>query len=266
MLLEQKYIRNYQANGVVMIPSVVPLTEAEALLSRIDTFANSSQDAWTTDRQDGFSDRYLWPKHLWMRDFCGAHSLPQLAAELMESSSARLYFDHIFIRNGATKTATPWHQDRPYWPFQGSQIASIWVALSASDEVSGGLRFVSGSHNGSQMYTAKPFRNRDPDDWASQNRDGVSMPDIETNPEEFDIVSFAVQPGDVLAFNSKTIHGALSNGDPDRRRAALSIRYLGDDVTWDPRVGTDPIIQADDVTLQPGDPLDGEPMFPKLWP
>ena len=249
-----------------MIPSVVPLVEIQALLSCIDTFAAAGQDAWTTDRQDGFSDRYLWPKHLWMRDFCGAHNLPQLAAELMGSTTARLYFDHIFIRNGATTTATPWHQDRPYWPFQGSQIASIWVALSASDEASGGLRFVSGSHSRDQVYTAKPFRNRDPDDWANQNRDGVPMPDIEANPEQFDIISFAVQPGDVLIFNSGTIHGALANSDPNKRRAALSIRYLGDDITWDPRVGTDPIIQADDIALQPGDPLDGEPMFPQLWP
>ena len=72
--------------------------------------------------------------------------------------------------------------------------------------------------------------------------------------------------GRIGLFSSETIHGALANCNPDNRRAALSIRYLGDDVTWDPRVGTDPIIQATDVVLQPGDPLDGEPMFPQLWP
>ena len=61
-----------------MIPSVVPLAEIQALLSCIDTFAAAGQDAWTTDRQDGFSDRYLWPKHLWMRDFCGANLIKNL--------------------------------------------------------------------------------------------------------------------------------------------------------------------------------------------
>ena len=75
----------------------------------------------------------------------------------MRSNSARLFFDHTFIRDAGTDHQTPWHQDRPYWPFTGRQIASVWVALTPCDARSSGLRFIRGSHAWGKIFQPVSF-------------------------------------------------------------------------------------------------------------
>ena len=38
-----------------------------------------------------------------------------------------------------------------------------------------------------------------------------------------------MQPGDAIVFGAEIVHGAKQNKDTSRRRAALSIRHIGDD-------------------------------------
>ncbi|MDG1858158.1 MAG: hypothetical protein P8I94_03580, partial [Emcibacteraceae bacterium] len=44
------------------------------------------------------------------------------------------------------------------------------------------------------------------------------------------------EPGDVVAFNYKTLHGARGNNLPERRRA-FSLRFIGDDARYITRPG-----------------------------
>ena len=58
------------------------------------------------------------------------------------------------------------------------------------------------------------------------------VPDIDADRDAWPIVGWAMEPGDAVAFNMLTLHGAA--GSPTRRRA-FSLRVIGDDVTWAPR-------------------------------
>jgi hypothetical protein len=55
----------------------------------------------------------------------------------------------------------------------------------------------------------------------------AALPDIDTDPSAFDIVSFDVEPGDVIIHHANTVHGSRGNilrwraGD-----AASGDRYL----------------------------------------
>jgi ectoine hydroxylase-related dioxygenase (phytanoyl-CoA dioxygenase family) len=78
---------------------------------------------------------------------------------------------------------------------------------------------------------------------------------------ELDIVMFDVQPGDCVAFNAKTIHGATGNSD-SRRRAAYSVRWAGNDVVYFPRPTSSPPYR--DPGLSSGQALESD-VFPIVF-
>ena len=57
------------------------------------------------------------------------------------------------------------------------------------------------------------------------------VPDID-NDAGVEILTTAMKPADMLIWNSYTFHCAPGNS-LDRRRAAFSVNWLGDDVTYD---------------------------------
>ena len=75
---------------------------------------------------------------------------------------------------------------------------------------------------------------------------------------------FAVEPGDVLLFDYRTMHRSRGNGAA-HRRAAVSWRWLGDDAIWSPKPGSDPIITQDDTRLAPGDRITDDDTFPLVF-
>lgn len=73
---------------------------------------------------------------------------------------------------------------------------------------------------------------------------------------EAEILSCALEPGDALVWNSRTFHSAPGN-HLNRRRAALSLNFAGDDVTYfdipqepDPPVRGEGLINGDPITCE----------------
>jgi ectoine hydroxylase-related dioxygenase (phytanoyl-CoA dioxygenase family) len=90
------------------------------------------------------------------------------------------------------------------------------------------------------------------------------LEDIEANRECYDIVSFDVEPGDVLIHDVMTIHGSRGNISKDRMRRAMSFRYCGDDITYLDRPGAleQPYLE---IRLNDGDPLYWSEDYPLVW-
>ena len=131
-MISEDLIKQYERDGAVCIRGAVDSDDVESVLGNIDALIAATNDRWTTIRSGGFSDRHLWPTMPWMFDFCATTRLPGIVGRLLRSNEARLYFDHTFVRDAGTTQDTPWHQDRPYWPFQGSQIVSCVVPSTCS--------------------------------------------------------------------------------------------------------------------------------------
>jgi ectoine hydroxylase-related dioxygenase (phytanoyl-CoA dioxygenase family) len=93
--------------------------------------------------------------------------------------------------------------------------------------------------------------------------EGEPLPDIEGHMEDYGIIHFDVEPGDVIVHHYRTIHGTGGNHSRYQVRRAASLRYCGDDIRfktrpWAPR-------QLHHTTrLNDGDPLSG-PDFPVVW-
>ena len=94
--------------------------------------------------------------------------------------------------------------------------------------------------------------------------DGLeAVPDINNNRSTYSILGWALEPGDAVAFNFKTLHGAPANASANSQRRAFSLRLLGDDIRYARREGvvTSPPFRG--VELKHGDIMNA-PEFPLL--
>jgi hypothetical protein len=185
-----------------------------------------------------------------------ASPAPELAARLMGAQQVRFYYDQLFIKAPGTAAPTPWHNDLPFWPFAGNDLISLWIALTPVSKQTSGVQYVAGSHRWNKMFRAVT-----PDyDPNFMNAEHDVCPDYgDGSHPEVSILSWDMQPGDVLCHHPLTVHGAAGNASATQWRVGLSIRYLGQDVRWDPRPHTmklrrDPGVAAgafpaDDVAL-----------------
>ena len=153
-----------------------------------------------------------------------------VAAELMQSASVQVFHDHVLVKEPGTSKPTPWHQDAPYYFVEGEQTISFWCPVDPVFEAS--LRCVAGSHR-----WEKPVL---PTRWLSDENfyadEDIYMPVPDPDAEDMNIMEWKMQPGDAVAFNYKTLHGARSN-ETNQRRRAFSLRLIGDDAHYVTRPG-----------------------------
>lgn len=205
-----------------------------------------------------FQDLCNWQRIPQFRDFVFESSAGALAARLMGSKSARFFHDHVLVKQPGGSTVTPWHQDQPYYCVEGLQSVSFWIPLDpVSREVV--MECVRGSHRWGKGFRPMRF-----DGTRLYERDDFeAMPDIEAQRGELDIAGWDMQPGDAIAFNFRTVHGAPANQSP-RMRRVFSARWVGDDAVYAERGGKgSPPFTG--LTMAHGDPFDA-PVFPVVWP
>jgi ectoine hydroxylase-related dioxygenase (phytanoyl-CoA dioxygenase family) len=204
-----------------------------------------------------FDDYCNWQRISQFETFMRQSPAAEIAGRLMGSSTAQIFHDHLLVKEPGTAKKTPWHQDMPYYCVTGMQTASYWIPLDPVTEANT-LRLVLGSHLWPKLV--RPKRWAGGEDFYANDEDFMDMPDVESG--EFNILAPAMEPGDAIIFNYRTVHGAAGNTGLGRRRA-FSARYLGDDAVFIQRPGrTSPpfpgIGQSDGQKLR-------EDWFPTIW-
>ncbi len=91
----------------------------------------------------------------------------------------------------------------------------------------------------------------------------MAMPDIETSRDDYEIISFGLEPGDCLVFQAMVAHGAPGNPSILHRRRAYSTRWIGDDARYFERPG-EVAIPTFETGLTDGDEYIVD-MFPTVW-
>lgn len=204
-----------------------------------------------------FGDKYMWTLDPVFRRYVFESPAAIIAGRLMKAHRINLFFDHLLVKEPGTSDATPWHQDQPYWQVDGWQVCSVWLPLDPVSAASGATEYVQGSHRWNKWYEPRSFGGT-----RSYQAGGEPMPDIEAQRDRLDILSWDVEPGDVIVHHALTIHGARPNNSGDRRRRALATRWAGDDARFAIRDKAPPIIR--DPGLAPGAAMDCD-LFPQVW-
>lgn len=261
--LTDAQLHAFATDGVVKIPGALAPDVAAEVLAAVDARLAGGNDL-------GGMDRRMWATDPAFRRFAFDTDLAGYAAQAMASAAVRIYFDQIFVKPADTpEKYFHWHQDHPFWAVTGDQICSTWVALTSASVASSALEFVRGSHRSGITY--RPYFS--PNDtaesmnkvWPGFGDYVMSFPEqivpFEDHPDRYEIIGFDVEPGDALLFDYRLVH--RSRGNPSgHRRVAVSWRWLGDDSTWHPVPGADPIVNQDHTWLAPGQRIADDDVFP----
>lgn len=282
----EKAARDYERDGAAVLRGVLSLEAVRKLGDAIDRLISAGErgfDVAAEGRGSFFNDLFTTLEDEDFADFVRNSGLARVAGRIMGSQRVRFFYDQLLVKEPGTTARTAWHQDLSYWPVRGDQILSLWVPVDSASPENGVVTYVRGSHTRDRMFPMQPFTDdevaaegasphfeqftndagRDPYDRSNL------LSDIRLHPEKFDMLTWNVEPGDVIVHHPLVIHGAPGNNSVGQRRRALATRWLGDDAVWD---DTRPNFMRmmkgrpgfPYPQLENGAPVE-DPLFPLLW-
>ena len=202
-----------------------------------------------------------WQLHPAIRELAMDSPLPEIAALLTGSTKLYLYDDQLLVKPPGTMERTAWHQDQGYDHVAGDKVCAIRVPADRETSELGLIQYLRGSHRSGKIYKVNYFIS----DATAPDDVGESIPKIEGHESDFDIVTYAPGPGDVVVHHLRTLHGAAGNSSETDTRRAVTFRYAGDDARYYFRRFAPPAQRPSN--LRDGDPLDLEPeRHPVVWP
>ncbi len=264
-LLSPRQIEAFQRDGVIRLEGVFGdwiecLREGvEANLRDPGPWSREYVGAEASGRF--FGDYCNWKRIDEYRRFVFESPAAEMAADLMRSASARIFHEHVLVKEPGTDKVTPWHHDQPYYCVDGRQNCSLWIPLDPVDRATC-PEFVAGSHAWGRRFRPRKFSGVD---YAHEDPGLEPIPDIDARRDDYEILGWSLEPGDAIAFHFMTVHGAPPNLSTTRRRG-FALRWLGDDAVFASRRGEiSPPFPGLQRRLRPGDPMDADE-FPLLYP
>jgi ectoine hydroxylase-related dioxygenase (phytanoyl-CoA dioxygenase family) len=127
-----------------------------------------------------------------------------------------LWGAHVFCKPAGDGKEVPWHQDGHYWPIRPLATCTVWVAIDASTQENGAMRYLPGSHKSRQLFA----HYTDPSDALALNQ--VLAPGI---VDESTARDDELQAGQFSMHDIYLVHGSPANRST-KRRAGLALRYM----------------------------------------
>ncbi|HMK85604.1 MAG TPA: phytanoyl-CoA dioxygenase family protein [Steroidobacteraceae bacterium] len=262
MRISGELVSAYREEGVVVLRGIFRDWVDRLAEGVAEVMKHPSPYERTVRPQDGsapfFQDYCNWSRIAAFRSFVFESPAAQAAAQLMSSTEARFFHEHVLVKEPGGSTVTPWHHDEPYYCVRAEQSVSFWTPLDPVAR-SVTLECVAGS----QRWSSSGFRPTRFDGTPLYgNEDFPAVPDIDAQRDRLTIRAWELEPGDAVAFHFRTIHGAPANSSTIRRRV-FSSRWVGEDARFVRRKGrTSPPFP--ELALEDGALLDA-PEFPLVY-
>ena len=260
-LVTPSMIEAFRRDGAVMIPGLfadwVDTIAAGIALNIAEPGPYWAENVPAGQHGRFFDDYCNWQRISEFEQVARESDAAPAAAALMGSQRVQLFHDHILVKEAGTPRPTPWHSDAPYYFVEGDHTVSFWIPIDPVTDAS--LRLIAGSHRWAKDVL--PTRWLSEADFYPASDDYLPVPDPDARPDDFEVLEWAMQPGDAVAFHYRTVHGARGNAT-DRQRRVLSLRFVGDDARFVARPGpTSPPFPGHEMS--PGDRLRDD-WFPVL--
>ena len=264
-MVDDAAVEAFARDGVVVVRGILSSSVIKTLTVGVDRAMAepSSRVIEASDEADPgcFTEDFCrWTDTPEIEEVALRSVVPEAAATLMDSRSARLHHDHLLVKEPGTMQRTPWHQDQPYYNVDGRGI-SAWIPVDPVPK-GGSPEFWAGSHLG-PWRLPRSFL----DEQARWFPEGSlsEMPDIEADRSLYDIRQWHLSPGDVVFFSFLSVHSAP--GFPfDHKRRVVSLRFLSAEARHAIRPWkTSPDFPGLADELEDGAEFD-HPNFPVAWP
>jgi ectoine hydroxylase-related dioxygenase (phytanoyl-CoA dioxygenase family) len=220
---------SFRQHGVVCVPGLldlVGLTLAEtAFRWTLEHPSRRAGDVLESEPGTFFQDHCHPDAFPAYRPLICDTGLAEFVADLLGTRNLWLMYEQIWLKQGGTTLPTPWHQDLPYVSQAGDHLATLWINLDPVAKEDS-LEFVAGSHRG-PLYNPTAFDARDASAALFTDSAWPPLPDIDATRSAWPIISWPVDPGDVIIFHPAMLHGGASTRAGQRRRT-ISLRFFGD--------------------------------------
>jgi ectoine hydroxylase-related dioxygenase (phytanoyl-CoA dioxygenase family) len=260
-------VHAYETDGAVVLRRVLDSHWIDILDAGIDrNIANPGRNFvdFTAPGTTGrcVKDYWTWQTIPEYQEFFFESPMAELVGQLMRAEEVCFLEDQFFEKAAGAATRSPWHHDQPYYEIAG-RFCITWIPLDPVSRESS-LEIVAGSHRWGELFTPPNFSERGTasyyvDPKASPLR---PVPDIESQRASLRMLSWELEPGDVLVFGPLTLHANAGNPSPHRARRA-TFRWAAEDAVYDKGVFPWASL-AEGHGLKKGDRLCG-PSFPLLW-
>ena len=265
--ISEESVERFRADGVACLRGLVDSDWIELLrrgVARNLDAPTPLHTIQTLDEEPGYflSDICSSQEIAEFREFVLNGPAAAAAARLMASERANFWADTLWVKEAGTPKRTRWHQDQPFFWIDGSHVCVLWWPLDPVRRENG-LELLRGSHRWGRWFSPELSRVGE-DLYANPSGQRFErMPDIDARRDEYEILSFDVEPGDAIAFHGFTVHGAAGNADRSMRRAMSTI-WMGDDTRYGERPSAGrPHFHGHDLEL--GENMDSS-YFPRVWP
>ena len=272
--VQAKEVDAFARDGVVVLRDKFSQTWLDQLRDTItDSLEDPGPNLVRHTNQAGvpgyYEDFWCWQDSPPFIDFLTNGPAARLAAQLLNAPSVNLVMDNWFMREAGSTSRPPFHHDISYFDFTGSMCV-LWLPLEPVTKENG-ISFVRGSHLWGKHFMRTRFGDgHSVDAEGSISVNGVDYqlaPDIEADPDAYDLVSFDLDAGDCLFFDMRTLHGGLSSVVPTETVHRYTLRMTAPDgrIEYRGDWAAQERAMFEAAGYSNGDPLAGD-FFPQLYP
>lgn len=250
-LAQDSYHQYYQENGYVVVPGLIHQEHIDQLMFFYERDILKSKAKFYRQNTNVYDlNRYTSAGHV-IQSFLDVHhykrfpEFRQAALDLYFSDSMKAglsavtgYGKHNLMQSMLfdANAATPPHQD--WWYLDSvpnGKLLGAWIALEDIHEDAGRFYVMPGTqnvclHEANLPHSEWLVRLRK---YMNEHADNISAP--------------ALKRGDVLFWNSRTIHGALETRDQKYSRKSLTAHFMPADMTFGNLFTSKPWIQYENV-------------------
>ena len=272
-ILTNDEISQFKKNGAIFLKGKFDISWIEKLQNGIKKdIKNPSPRFKSHTLQKGvpayLEDYWTWQLIPEFKDFVFNSPYAQMASELMSAKKINLVMDNWFLREGGSKSSTPFHHDISYFDMEGTMCV-LWLPLEPTKKEEG-ISFIKGSHLWNKLFLRVLFKdghNIEGNECVINGKKYEIPPDILGNKDKYEFLQWDCDLGDCIIFDMRSLHGTLSLTIPDKTLSRYTLRvakedakisYVGDWTSYNYRKA------MQEAGYKNGNPLGGK-MFPTLY-
>jgi ectoine hydroxylase-related dioxygenase (phytanoyl-CoA dioxygenase family) len=262
--LTHEQVEFFRTNGYLIVRQLIDPATVEklrqALMSIVDGHREGVRRLQAVTQSDGkkvTEFQGIWKSNPVFQDFLKTSSLGDAAAQLLDTSEVRLFYDQCFYKEPKIGGPVPCHQDYDYWRHISTpNMITAWMAITKVTRETGCIYVIPGSHNWGLVdrFGTNILKDPDPEVMLKKDLDDEQKKKIIRVP-------LILEPGDVSFHHSLIVHCSYPNTS-NLTRLGYIHRYIPADARY---VESRDLHKSHEIDVRDGE-LVNTANFPLVWP